>query len=396
MPVEKSEQPWDHETKPFDFPTQPTNGIVDVNGTAASQTTANAQAYSSYLQAQQQQSLNDFGRANSGVGVSPYFYQSTFGTANSYSTPPNTGNYLYQQPSSSPESFSTEHTTKIIEGSEVTINSKGKKTRKPRTIYSSHQLQMLQQRFKQAQYLALPERAELANTLGLSQTQVKIWFQNRRSKQKKLGKSHGEAMSGDEDSPKDPDMSPPNSVATSMDGGGSNVSNTEENHRNSCNNTEQNIIASSSITPVSLPSNLINPIPVSQSQQQQQQQQQPLQASLMQASLLGVESNGIDWPSHMNMLPSMAHGNILASTSIQQYPHMATNMQQMQLSPHQFGGTAATTSPFTQNGFIQQQQGLWDKSAETDSMKYYESMAAYYPQHQHQPPPYLSYPHTQF
>lgn len=105
MPVEKSEQPWDHETKPFDFPTQPTNGIVDVNGTAASQTTANAQAYSSYLQAQQQQSLNDFGRANSGVGVSPYFYQSTFGTANSYSTPPNTGNYLYQQPSSSPESM---------------------------------------------------------------------------------------------------------------------------------------------------------------------------------------------------------------------------------------------------------------------------------------------------
>uniref|UniRef100_A0A914YW88 Homeobox domain-containing protein n=1 Tax=Panagrolaimus superbus TaxID=310955 RepID=A0A914YW88_9BILA len=173
MSVEKSEQPWDVETKPFDFPNAQTNGIIDINGTSTSQTTANAQAYSSYLQAQQQQSLNDFGRvANSGVGVPPYFYQSSFGTANSYSTPPNTGNYFCQQPSSSPESFSTEHTTKIIEGSEVTINSKGKKTRKPRTIYSSHQLQMLQQRFKQAQYLALPERAELASTLGLSQTQI--------------------------------------------------------------------------------------------------------------------------------------------------------------------------------------------------------------------------------
>uniref|UniRef100_A0AC34GY70 Distal-less n=1 Tax=Panagrolaimus sp. ES5 TaxID=591445 RepID=A0AC34GY70_9BILA len=121
MSVEKSEQPWDVETKPFDFPNAPTNGIVDINGTSTSQTSANAQAYSSYLQAQQQQSLNDFGRTNSGVGVSPYFYQSTFGTANSYSTPPNTGNYLYQQPSSSPESFSTEHTTKIIEGSESSI-----------------------------------------------------------------------------------------------------------------------------------------------------------------------------------------------------------------------------------------------------------------------------------
>ena len=71
--------------------------------------------------------------------------------------------------------FGTDHTTKIIEGSEVQINSKGKKTRKPRTIYTSQQLQMLQQRFKQAQYLALPERAELASTLGLSQTQVSLF-----------------------------------------------------------------------------------------------------------------------------------------------------------------------------------------------------------------------------
>lgn len=64
--------------------------------------------------------------------------------------------------------------TKIIEGSEVHINSKGKKTRKPRTIYSSAQLQALQKRFNTTQYLALPERAELANALNLTQTQVSI------------------------------------------------------------------------------------------------------------------------------------------------------------------------------------------------------------------------------
>lgn len=52
------------------------------------------------------------------------------------------------------------------------INAKGKKTRKPRTIYSSSQLAALNQRFKQAQYLALPERAELAAQLQLTQTQV--------------------------------------------------------------------------------------------------------------------------------------------------------------------------------------------------------------------------------
>ena len=64
----------------------------------------------------------------------------------------------------------------------------GKKSRKPRTIYSSYQLQQLVRRFQKTQYLALPERADLANRLGLSQTQVKIWFQNRRSKHKKLMK----------------------------------------------------------------------------------------------------------------------------------------------------------------------------------------------------------------
>ena len=63
-------------------------------------------------------------------------------------------------------------TTKIIEGGEVRINGKGKKMRKPRTIYSSLQLQALNKRFQRTQYLALPERAELAASLGLTQTQV--------------------------------------------------------------------------------------------------------------------------------------------------------------------------------------------------------------------------------
>ena len=52
------------------------------------------------------------------------------------------------------------------------INGKGKKMRKPRTIYSSLQLQQLNRRFQRTQYLALPERAELAASLGLTQTQV--------------------------------------------------------------------------------------------------------------------------------------------------------------------------------------------------------------------------------
>ncbi|VDP74952.1 unnamed protein product [Echinostoma caproni] len=63
---------------------------------------------------------------------------------------------------------------------------RNKKLRKPRTIYSIWQLQLLNRRFVQSQYLNLTERASLAAQLGLTQTQVKIWFQNKRSKLKKI------------------------------------------------------------------------------------------------------------------------------------------------------------------------------------------------------------------
>lgn len=76
----------------------------------------------------------------------------------------------------------------------IRLNGKGKKMRKPRTIYSSLQLQQLNKRFHRTQYLALPERAELAATMGLTQTQVKIWFQNRRSKVKKIMKQSPSSM----------------------------------------------------------------------------------------------------------------------------------------------------------------------------------------------------------
>lgn len=65
-----------------------------------------------------------------------------------------------------------EKASTVIENGEVRLNGKGKKIRKPRTIYSSLQLQALNQRFQQTQYLALPERADLAAKLGLTQTQV--------------------------------------------------------------------------------------------------------------------------------------------------------------------------------------------------------------------------------
>ena len=68
--------------------------------------------------------------------------------------------------------------TYSIENGEITtrVNGKGKKIRKPRSMYSSLQTQHLERRFQRTQYLALPDRAELAANLGISQTQVDQFF----------------------------------------------------------------------------------------------------------------------------------------------------------------------------------------------------------------------------
>ncbi|XP_061666581.1 homeobox protein Dlx4b [Syngnathoides biaculeatus] len=111
----------------------------------------------------------------------------------------------YQQHNSSNSSLGSLHDrsehadhdkSPALDGRDARLNGKGKKTRKPRTIYSSLQLQALHQRFQQTQYLALPERADLAAKLGLTQTQVKIWFQNKRSKYKKVMR-HGSGPEGE-------------------------------------------------------------------------------------------------------------------------------------------------------------------------------------------------------
>ena len=62
----------------------------------------------------------------------------------------------------------------MVENGEIItrVNGKGKKIRKPRSMYSSLQLQQLERRFQRTQYMGLQERAELASTLGITQTQV--------------------------------------------------------------------------------------------------------------------------------------------------------------------------------------------------------------------------------
>ncbi|CAO1414275.1 unnamed protein product [Diamesa tonsa] len=60
-----------------------------------------------------------------------------------------------------------------------------KRNRRRRTAFTHSQLAFLERKFRCQKYLSVADRSEVANALNLSETQVKTWYQNRRTKWKR-------------------------------------------------------------------------------------------------------------------------------------------------------------------------------------------------------------------
>ncbi|CEF69387.1 Homeobox protein Nkx-3.1 [Strongyloides ratti] len=79
--------------------------------------------------------------------------------------------------SSNQNNFSNEH-------KEHTIS--GEKKKRHRSTFTATQIRILEYEFMKSRYISTEHRSRLANFLGISEQQIKIWFQNRRYKTRLL------------------------------------------------------------------------------------------------------------------------------------------------------------------------------------------------------------------
>ncbi|GMS93505.1 hypothetical protein PENTCL1PPCAC_15680 [Pristionchus entomophagus] len=90
--------------------------------------------------------------------------------------------------------------------------------KRARTTFSEEQLRALDDNYRRNGYVTGEKRAKLAESLELTDTQVKVWFQNRRTKdRKKKGSDDEEPSKRQKNSDNSPSPSSSSSSSTSTD-----------------------------------------------------------------------------------------------------------------------------------------------------------------------------------
>ncbi|XP_003970425.1 homeobox protein CDX-1a isoform X2 [Takifugu rubripes] len=123
-----------------------------------------------------------------GTGSSPSGGQVSFSSAE-LTVPPSAGggaSFSTYDPVSDQESFIFKKRPQ--ESIRPTASGKTRTKDKYRVVYTDKQRMELEREFQSNRYITMRRKAELSITLGLSERQIKIWFQNRRAKERKMNR----------------------------------------------------------------------------------------------------------------------------------------------------------------------------------------------------------------
>ncbi|NXD25990.1 CDX1 protein, partial [Spelaeornis formosus] len=119
------------------------------------------------------------------ASYSPADYSSLHPAAAAAGLPPVDTAHGQQISPSSQRHSSYEWMRKTVQS---TSTGKTRTREKYRVVYTDHQRLELEKEFHYNRYITIRRKSELAANLRLSERQVKIWFQNRRAKERKLMK----------------------------------------------------------------------------------------------------------------------------------------------------------------------------------------------------------------
>ncbi|WKY13684.1 hypothetical protein Q1695_004481 [Nippostrongylus brasiliensis] len=139
-------------------------------------------------------------------GQMPYFnfpsnYAST-GDFSSWANAQSTAGWYQPDPRFTINRFGAPNLGLNIAASQGLVNSMSR--RKRRVLFTQQQVNELERQFRHKKYLSAQDREILAKNIGLSPTQVKIWFQNQRYKHKRQDKERAMSKGGGRENSESP------------------------------------------------------------------------------------------------------------------------------------------------------------------------------------------------